>query len=161
MIEPNRYNGLKFLGLQFVYATCFFDGCFHADAKVINLNREGVDMEKETFMKKYGAVLRKVWGDSGEAYFERLKASPESMLKIEGLDPGTAKVTIKTETLEGTLDDQVRLWNDGLKSGSIDLYIPANKPDGADDSDLSDADLAAVAGGGDCCCCCTPCCSTC
>ncbi len=118
-------------------------------------------MEKDTFMKKYGAVLRKVWGEGGEAYFAKLTASPEEMLKIEGLDPGTAKVTIKTETLKGTLDDQVRLWNDGLKSGSIDLYIPTKKPEAADDSDLSDADLAAVAGGGDCCCCCTPCCSTC
>jgi hypothetical protein len=118
-------------------------------------------MEKESFMKKYGSVLRKVWGDDGAGYLKKLKANPEDVLKQEGLDPGTAKVTIITETPEGTLDDQLRLWNEGLKSGSIDLYIPASKPEGADDSDLSDADLAQVAGGGDCCCCCTPCCSTC
>ncbi|WP_028581763.1 hypothetical protein [Desulfogranum japonicum] len=118
-------------------------------------------MEKDDFMKKYGAVMRKVWGEDGEAFMAKLKASPEAVLKGEGLDPGSAKVNIITETEEGTLDDQVKLWNDGLKSGQIDLYIPEAKPEITDDSDLSDADLAEVAGGGDCCCTCTPCCSCC
>ena len=118
-------------------------------------------MEKESFMKKYGAVLRQVWAEDGDAYLAKLKQSPEETLKAEGLDPGTAKVTIINESKDGTLDDQVKLWNDGLASGSIDLYIPEAKPDAADDSDLSDADLAEIAGGGDCCCSCTPCCSCC
>jgi len=115
-------------------------------------------MEKETFMKAYSSVLRKVWSGD-EDYKNQLLADPSAVLKAAGLDAGSAKINLITEiTAEGTLDDQVRLWNQGLKSGAIDFYIPLAEPEDMEDADLTDSELESVAGGGDCCCTCTPCC---
>jgi hypothetical protein len=118
----------------------------------------GLKMEKEVFMKAYSSVLRKVWSGD-EDYKKKLLSNPSAVLKDAGLDPGTAKVNIITKiTREGTLDDQLRLWEEGLKSGAIDLYVPLEQPEAVEDVDLTDAELESVAGGGDCCCTCTPCC---
>ncbi|MDD2605677.1 MAG: hypothetical protein PHF66_12790 [Desulfobacteraceae bacterium] len=115
-------------------------------------------MEKEVFMKAYSSVLRKVWSGD-EDYKKKLLSNPSAVLKDAGLDPGTAKVNIITKiTREGTLDDQLRLWEEGLKTGAIDLYVPLEQPEAVEDVDLTDAELESVAGGGDCCCTCTPCC---
>lgn len=115
-------------------------------------------MEKEVFMKAYSSVLRKVWSGD-DAYKNRLLAEPAAVLKEAGLDAGGAKINLITKvTAEGTLDDQVRLWNEGVTSGKVDLYFPLEQPEDMEDADLSDAELENVAGGGDCCCTCTPCC---
>ena len=115
-------------------------------------------MEKEAFMKAYSNVLRKVWSGD-EDFKQKLLADPNAVLKSEGLDPGSAKVNIITSIQsEGTLDDQVRLWNEGLKGGNIDLYVPLEEPEDVEDADLTDTELEDVAGGGGCCCTCTPCC---
>jgi hypothetical protein len=116
-------------------------------------------MEKEAFMKAYAGVLRKVWNSEDDSFKNSLLANPEAVLKKEGLDPQGAKVNVITKiTASGTLDDQVQLWNKGLASGKIDLYVPLTQPEDVEDQDLSDAELENVAGGGDCCCTCTPCC---
>lgn len=116
-------------------------------------------MEKEAFMKAYARVLAKVWNKDDDSFQKSLLADPEAVLKSEGLDSQGAKVNVITEiTADGTLDDQVRLWNDGVKSGNIDLYVPLTQPEDVEDMDLTDAELENVAGGGDCCCTCTPCC---
>lgn len=116
-------------------------------------------MEKEAFMKAYAGVLRKVWNSDDESFKNRLLAAPDVVLKEEGLDPHGAKVNVITQiTADGTLDDQVQLWNEGLKSGKIDLYVPLKQPEDIEDQDLTDAELESVAGGGDCCCTCSPCC---
>ena len=86
-------------------------------------------------------------------------SEPEAVCKEAGLDAGSAKVNVITDTKdEGTLDDQIELWEKGKEMGSIDLYVPLQKPEDLSDMDLSDEDLEAVAGGGDCCCTCTPSC---
>jgi hypothetical protein len=70
--------------------------------------------------------------------------------------PGSSGVPKAQQTPES----QVKLWNDGKKSGSIDFYFPEEAP--SDDFgalELSEDELMAVSGGGGYyCCCCCPCC---
>ena len=118
-------------------------------------------MERQEFLKGYSELVWKMWEVNGELK-SRLLAEPAAVVKEFGLDPGDASLNIITDIAdEGSLDDQVRMWNEGLSSGSIDLYVPLEKPADLSDIELSDADLEAVAGGaGDCCCSCSsPCCS--
>ncbi|NVM57429.1 MAG: hypothetical protein HWN51_04855, partial [Desulfobacterales bacterium] len=114
----------------------------------------------------YARILGRVWKEEDD-FKAGLLANPEETLKAEGLDPQDAKVSIITEIKEqGTLDDQIRLWEEGLSSGSIDLYIPPAPPkDAFEDVELTEEELELVAGGGCCTCAasctCTPCCCCC
>ena len=120
--------------------------------------------EISPFVEGYAALLKAVWIE-GEPIQQKLLADPKPVLQSYGLDAGSAKVKIITEVkAEGTVDDQIRLWEEGKQKGAIDLYVPFNMPkDAFDDVELSDEDLEMVAGGGccSCCCTCTPCCSCC
>jgi len=116
---------------------------------------------RKAFVAGYGTLLRTAWTKDG-AFKKRLLADPTKVVKEFGLNPGTAKVAIVESSAEGkgSIDDVVRLWEDGKKAGSIMLYVPFTMPKGAADMELTEADLEAVAGGeGDCCCCCSPCCT--
>jgi hypothetical protein len=120
-------------------------------------------VSEEKFLQIYGNVLTKTWGDP--EFKERFTNETGDVLKEFGLDPGTSVIrlvqpgsTTSDESL-CTAQSQVKLWNDGLESGSIDFYYPSEMPEGAERMELSAEQLEAVAGGGDCCCCCTPCCS--
>ncbi|NIS80075.1 MAG: hypothetical protein GTO14_07675 [Anaerolineales bacterium] len=118
-------------------------------------------MDRQEFLKGYSDLVWNMWETDGQLK-DRLLNEPVAVLKEFGLDPGGASLNIITEIVEeGSLDDQVRMWNEGLSTGSIDLYVPLEKPADLSDIELSDADLEAVAGGaGDCCCSCSsPCCS--
>ena len=120
--------------------------------------------EINPFVENYAALLKAVWME-GEIVQQELLDNPKTVLRSYGLDPGDAAVKIITEVqAEGTVDDQIRLWEEGKDQGLIELYVPFNVPrDAFDDVELSDEDLEMVAGGGccSCCCTCTPCCSCC
>ncbi len=113
--------------------------------------------ERSKFIHGYSKLLTGAWAD--EKAMAQLTSNPGAALQTAGLDvPSGVVVNVKTEMgTSGNLSDQVRLWESGLKSGSIGLYVPAAPQ--LSDSDLSDEQLESVAGGGDCCCCCCPCCS--
>ena len=112
--------------------------------------------ERSKFIDAYSKVLTQAWADA--EYLKTLQANPNRTLKAAGINvPDNVKVNIITKVAgQGTLEDQIRLFEDGLKKGSIDLYVPAEPQLG--DGELSDTQLEAIAGGGDCCCTCTPCC---
>jgi len=121
-------------------------------------------VSEQKFLQIYGSVLTKTWADA--ELKTRFKTNPGAVLKEFGLDPGSAKVTVKApwdnpDPAQCTPQSQVKLWNDGLNSGQIDFYYPDAMPEGAEGMELTAEQLEAVAGGGDCCCSCTPCCSCC
>ena len=115
----------------------------------------------EKFLQIYGNLLVNTW--AFPELKSRFKANPAEVLKEFGLDPGTAKVVLavpwETAGPECTPESQVKLWNDGLKSGMIQFVYPEEPPEGMVGAELSEQQLEAVAGGGYYCCCCTPCCS--
>ena len=120
------------------------------------------EMSQEKFLAGYGNLLIQTWGD--EDLKQRFKSNTTEVLKEFGLDPGTANVNIIEPHddigPECTPESAVKLWNDGLKSGSIDFVYPESLPEGAEGLELSAEQLDSISGGGDsCCCCCTPCCS--
>ena len=113
--------------------------------------------ERSKFIGGYSKVLTNAWAD--EKFMAQLKADPAGVLSQAGVSiPSGVRVNLKTNKEgDGGLDDQIRLYEEGLKSGSVDIYVPAEPQMG--DGELSDSQLESIAGGGDCCCCCTPCCS--
>lgn len=120
--------------------------------------------EVTPFVQGYASLLKAVWM-GGEEIQEKLLSDPRPVLHAYGLDPEGADVKIITQVqAEGTVEDQIRLWEAGKEKGKIELYVPFSMPrDAFDDVELSDEDLEMVAGGGccSCCCTCTPCCSCC
>jgi hypothetical protein len=118
------------------------------------------DVSTEKFLHAYGNFLVQSWGNP--ALKARFKSSPESVLKEFGLDPEGAK--IKIDKPEGpssqyTPESQVKLWNEGKKSGTIRFIYPEEPPQDLKTAELTDQELEAIAGGwsiGSCCC--SPCC---
>ena len=89
----------------------------------------------------------------------KVKANPAQALEEAGLTiPAGATVTISDSKGEGSLDDQVKLWEEGATSGNITLYVP-DVPQ-IETTELSESELEGVAGGDTSyCCCCSPCCT--
>ncbi|MBI4818707.1 MAG: hypothetical protein HY791_20730 [Deltaproteobacteria bacterium] len=120
-------------------------------------------VSEEKFLQIYGTVLVRTWDDT--ALKQRFLANPVEVLKEFGLDAGTATIKV-IEPRENpdpalcTPQSAVKLWNDGLQSGTITFVYPKEMPEGAEGVELSAEQMAAVAGG-DACCCCSPCCSCC
>jgi len=117
------------------------------------MNREA----RSKFITAYSKVLTTAWAD--DKYMANLKSNPAATLAAAGLAvPAGVTVHIKSSTGgDGTLEDQLKLWEEGLGKKSVDLYVPA-QPQMAD-GELSDTQLESIAGGSDCCCSCTPCCT--
>ena len=112
--------------------------------------------ERSQFVGGYTKLLTNAWSD--EAYMQRVKSDPLQVLDEVGLKvPAGTKVTIKDSAGEGNLDEQVNLWEQGLKSGDITLYVPQVPQ--IETAELSEGELAGVAGGDSYCCCCSPCCT--
>ena len=117
------------------------------------MNRE----QRSKFIAAYSKVLTTAWAD--DKYMAKLKADPAATLSAAGLAvPAGVKINLKTSGGgDGTLEDQLKLWEEGVAKKSVDLYVPA-QPAMAD-GELSDTQLESIAGGSDCCCSCTPCCT--
>lgn len=116
------------------------------------MNRE----ERSQFISAYSKVLTQAWAD--DKYMQKVKTDGAAALREAGLKlPGNVKVNVKGQGGSGTLEDQLKLYEQGVKSGSFDLYVPAQPA--MKDGELSDTQLESIAGGADCCCSCTPCCT--
>jgi hypothetical protein len=115
--------------------------------------------ERTAFVSSYTKILTRAWSDP--EFAERLEASPSSAIADAGLSvPSGGKVVIvRSLGGEPDLDAQVKLWEQGKRSGEYRLHVP-NAPQ-VETKELSEADLAAVSGGGNvtACCCCCPCCT--
>jgi hypothetical protein len=114
-------------------------------------------MDRQEFVKSYTKILTSAWSD--EAFAAKLHEDPAAVLNENGLEvPAGASVEIVSQTQgEGDLDDQVKIWEDGLESGKLTLYVPAMPQ--VEPGELSESELEGVAGGTDYCCCCSPCCT--
>ena len=112
---------------------------------------------RASFVAGYSKVLTQSWADAD--YRSRFMDNPGAVLAAEGVSvPDGLQIVVVTEVQEeGTLEDQIQLWEDGLSAGSAKLFVPDTPQ--MQDGELSDTQLEAVAGGGDCCCSCTPCCT--
>jgi hypothetical protein len=115
------------------------------------------EVSKDKFLQAYGNLLAQSWADAD--VLKRFKAAPAAVLAEYGLDAEGAEINILAPDPKGGSDPdvQVKLWNDGKKSGKIGLYFPEEPPQGLKTAELSDQELEAVAGGG-LACCCSPCC---
>jgi hypothetical protein len=113
--------------------------------------------QRAAFVSAYTKVLTSAW--SNEAFAAELAANPTAALAEKGLEvPTGSTVTIIQETAgDPDLEAQVRMWENGQRSGHYQLLVP-NTPQ-IDTRELSEADLEAVSGGNTYCCCCSPCCS--
>jgi hypothetical protein len=114
--------------------------------------------ERTAFVSSYTKILTRAWSDP--EFAERLEASPSSAIADAGLSvPSGGKVVIvRSLGGEPDLDAQVKLWEQGKRSGEYRLHVP-NAPQ-VETKELSEADLAAVSGGDvTACCCCCPCCT--
>ena len=113
--------------------------------------------QRAAFVSAYTKVLTSAW--SNEAYAASLATNPAAALAEKGLEvPAGATVTVIQETAgDPDLEAQVRMWENGKKSGNYQVLVPTTPQ--IDTRELSEADLEAVSGGNTYCCCCSPCCS--
>lgn len=106
----------------------------------------------QEFGRLYSDVVEKSWDDP--AYLAELKKNPAGVLKAAGIPtPPSATVNVLMRKLDhnAKLSDQIRLWEEGAKSGVYDLILPI-KPS-------AHAKLIPEGAEGDACCCCPCSCS--
>jgi len=112
--------------------------------------------ERSKFVGAYTKLLTQAWSD--EAFMKRVRSDPRPALEELGLTvPAGTKISIEDTKGEGNLDTQVSLWEEGIASGEVTLYVPEVPQ--IDTAELSESELANVAGGTTYCCCCSPCCT--
>ena len=113
--------------------------------------------ERAAFVGSYTKVLTRAWSDP--QFAERLESAPAAAVAEAGLavPSGANVVIVRSLGGEPNLEAQVRLWEEGARSGEYRLHVP-NSPQ-VETKELSEADLAAVSGGTEACCCCCPCCT--
>ena len=114
--------------------------------------------EKAAFVSSYTKILTRAWSDP--QFAERLESAPKATVADNGLSvPGSAEVVIvRSLGGEPDLEAQVKLWEEGARTGEFRLHVP-HAPQ-VETKELSEADLASVSGGDTSyCCCCCPCCT--
>ncbi len=121
------------------------------------------EVSEQKFLHIYGNLLIQCWGNP--AVKEEFKEDPAKVLRAFGLDAGTAQIVVRVpgsmnnDPSTWTPESQARLWNEGLKTGSIDFFFPEEPPENVVNADMTDEELEAIAGGWSISCCsCTPCC---
>jgi hypothetical protein len=116
--------------------------------------------ERQNFVRSYTKILTNAW--SNEEFASQLRSSPAETLAANGLSvpSGSTVEILDSEGSEGTLDDQVSIWEQGASSGVFKLYVPEVPK--IEEGELGESELEAVAGAGEVtvCCCCTPCCTS-
>jgi hypothetical protein len=117
-------------------------------------------LDKSVFIQGYSKIMALSWVD--EDYKSRLLNDPRSVLAEAGIaTPEGARISVVTldASGEGSIQDQLALWEEGESTGVYQLHVPLRPANfDPDDVVLSDTQLEAVAGGVIACCCCTPCC---
>ena len=113
--------------------------------------------ERSKFVGAYAKLLSNAWSD--EAFMQHVQSDPVQALEEVGLSvPSGVKITISDSKGDGTLDDQIELWEKGIASGDVTLYVPEAPK--VDTAELTEGELEGVAGGDTSyCCCCSPCCT--
>ena len=112
--------------------------------------------ERSKFVGGYAKLLSNAWSD--EAFMQQVRSDPVQALEEVGLSvPSGTKITVSDSKGDGTLDDQIELWEKGISSGDVTLYVPEAPK--VDTAELSEGELEGVAGGDSYCCCCSPCCT--
>ncbi|GGS93594.1 hypothetical protein GCM10010156_59820 [Planobispora rosea] len=114
------------------------------------------NQERAEFVNSYTRLLITLW--SNDEFAQRLDTDSRSALSEVGLEvPDGAEIRIvRVEpTGEGSIDNQVALWEAGETSGVYEIHI-TDTPQ-VDVSQLSEDELVQIAAGVACCCC-TPCC---
>jgi len=104
------------------------------------------------FVEKYANMVARTWTDP--TYLETLLADPVRTLVAAGLQATEGAVIRFIQckvTGQGSIDEQVEKWLEGLRTGRYDIYLPIMPDDVEIPSD-------AAVGGDDINCCCTPCC---
>jgi len=105
----------------------------------------------DQFIHSYSKVLVNAWTDP--SFLGLLESNPVAVLKAQGLvtkKGATVKIVTDFKPKEANIDDQVKAWEQGDKTGVYTLYIPAKPQLGMETS-------SAV--GDSYCCCCCPCCT--
>ncbi|MHB8340205.1 MAG: hypothetical protein ACYDB7_03405 [Mycobacteriales bacterium] len=116
--------------------------------------------ERTSFISNYSKLLVGAWSDTGVA--DRLVADPKAVLSEFGLTVSKdARVTVVRQIPAShgapDVDVQVRLWEEGQRTGSFEMHVPETPQ--IDMSELSESELEGVAGGWSISCCsCCPCC---
>lgn len=120
--------------------------------------------DKTAFVDAYTRVLVSAW--SSDEYAERLQSDPRAALAEAGLElpeGSTVEVIsnigkdVETPDAEnGSLDKQIGLYEEGLRTGHFEFHIPATPQ--IDTTEMNMDELADVAAGGGVYCCCCPCC---
>jgi uncharacterized protein YheU (UPF0270 family) len=112
------------------------------------------------FVAAYTRLVADVWADPAKELL--LDQDPRALVAeydIEVSDPVTVEVIRDVGDAEPDLDQQVELWQRGLRSGHLVLVVPALDP--ISDIELADHELDdVVAGLNTSCACCCPCCCT-
>jgi hypothetical protein len=102
-------------------------------------------------------MVARAWTD--ESYLDLILADPAGTLAAAGMQaaPGAVFRIIQCKiTGQGSIDDQVDAWLEGVRTGRYDVYLPI-KPD---DIEMPGGGGADACAGGDSCCCCPCCCCT-
>lgn len=121
------------------------------------------EQDRAEFVGGYTRALINAW--SNEEFAAQLDADPVAALTEVGIAiPEGADVRVDrggpaADDRQGSLEDQVQMYEDGRMTGRFVFAIPADPK--INTGELSDEDLMGVAAGTNfCCCCCTnPCCS--
>ena len=122
------------------------------------------DNDKTAFVDVYTRVLVSAW--SSDEYAERLQSDPRAALAEAGLSlPEGSTVEVVTnigqdvlasDSEGGSLDKQIGLYEEGLRTGHFEFHIPATPQ--IDTSEMDLEELADIAAGDINWCCCCPCC---